>query len=359
MRQSNAINNTSIGLASIFIISLIGLFIVRQYFIYEVEHPKSHLMKQSVELTKHWFEIVGKQKAERGIERDAVSNVQYNALLGNDYTYITTTLGSLEAKELSTNPEFAALITRMLLDLDSVSNVGLIISGSFPALSISTLAALQTIGANTAVMSSLGASSFGANQPEATWIDIEEWLRNDGDLRFRSDIVTMGAENDNGEGLTEQGISIINNAAERNNTELYIPASLEESIHYKTEYFIERNIDCLINIGGNQAGLGSCIHAVEIPNGVHPGKKICNDKSRGIISRIAEMGIPFIHLLNIKDLAVKNGIPLEPGINYGNSEAIYKITTTKRLPIIFLIVLIFVSLHLIRSKYNIFRKFYA
>ena len=46
------------------------------------------------------------------------------------------------------------------------------------------------------------------------------------------------------------------------------------------------------------------------------------------------MGIPFIHLLNIRDLALKNGIPLDPGIEYGDSKMIYKITSVSKPPVI-------------------------
>lgn len=358
MQLRNRKNIKSFFLVGIFVISIIVLFIVQKFYITQEDYSGSTLMKQSVELTKHWFEIVGEEKLVRGIESDASSIVKYKALLGNDYTYMTTTLGSLDAKELSTNPEFAALITKMLLEqgIDSTSNVGLVLSGSFPALAISTLAALQTLHADVVMLSSLGASSYGANQPEATWIDIENWLREKGGLLCISNIVSIGGEDDNGGGLTEIGIEEIITAAQRNNIDLYIPSSLEESINYKTEYLNARNVSCLINIGGNQASLGSCVHAVEIPNGVHDGYKICDDDNRGIVSRLAERGIPFIHLLNIKDLAVKNGIPLEPGIEYGNSEIIYKTRSISKVPVFIFLIIILMPLIYYKKKYNSYRK---
>jgi len=62
----------------------------------------------------------------------------------------------------------------------------------------------------------------------------------------------------------------------------------------------------LINIGGNQASMGSCIHSASIPIGLNTRVKSCSDPGRGIISRISEKEIPVIHLLNIKNILLEN-----------------------------------------------------
>ena len=218
--------------------SLVALFLTRSYFINSVKNPHSALMKQSVHLTEKWFDIVSQEKQKRGIVSDSRSQVKYSSLIGDDFSIITTTLGSLEAKEISTNPQFAAVITKMLVEqnITPSSKVGVVISGSFPALAIVTLASLQTIGADVVLISSLGASCYGANQPDATWIDIENWLIEKGEMKYKSSIVSIGAENDVGDGLMEEGVEAIKIAAQRNNIQLYYPSSIEESINYKTEY---------------------------------------------------------------------------------------------------------------------------
>lgn len=344
--------NKTIFLSIIGAVSLLFLGFTRYGLISQTELPEARLMKRSVELTEKWFEIVCTEKQKRNITSDANSNVKYSELIGNDFTYITTTLGSLDAKELATNPEFAAVITKYLVEagIEKNSKVGMTISGSFPSLAIASLASLQTIGADVILFSSLGASSYGANQPGATWIDIENWLIQKGGLKYKTQILTPGAEDDNGNGLQEEGQLILKETASRNNVNLFFPRTLEESIEIKTKVFKENHISLLINIGGNQAAMGACVHAASIPNGLNNGIKICDDKDRGIISRLAEDGIPYLHLLNIKDLAIENNIPLEPGITYGSSETIYSELTVSKFPALLMLAIIFSLLIFYKGK---------
>ena len=278
------------SLYMLFGLSIIAVFVVKVFLVNSELHPKSDVMKKSVELSKEWFEIIIKEKAERNIKSDAKSIVQYKELLGNDFSEITTTLGSLESKELTTNPEFAAVITKLLIDINinADSKVSMIMSASFPELAISTLASLQTLGADVIVFSSLGASTYGANQPLATWIDIENWLLRSGGLRYKSKFVSIGGENDRGDGLQEESVNLLVKAAERNNVKIYSTNTIEESINFKTEYLLQNEINLLINMGGNQAALGACSHASTIPNGYVEHFTTCDDDNRGIIYRINE-----------------------------------------------------------------------
>ncbi len=292
-----------------FIISLLFLMLINQgkETAKRDEYPE---MEKASQLAASWFDLIAELKKSRQIRPDNHSIVRYRALIGDDFSLITTTLGSLEAKEIAANPVFAGLIVRLLkkAEIDSASTVALSLTGSFPSLAIGALAALQTLGVNTFVLSSLGASCYGANQPLATWIDMETWLRKHGNLRFKTNLLTLGAENDNGGGLAEEGRQLLIQAAERNNMPLFIPKNLQTAIEYKTRFLSEKKIQLLINIGGNQAILGSCAHAPVIPTGLHRNWTPCADKKRGVLARLAQNKIPFIHLLNIKELALRYGI---------------------------------------------------
>ena len=63
-----------------------------------------------------------------------------------------------------------------LKDLKSGDEVGVFLSGSFPALNISVLCAIQEYGLKPCVMASIGASTYGANYPEFTILDMIEYL---------------------------------------------------------------------------------------------------------------------------------------------------------------------------------------
>ena len=315
--------NTKLLLA--FGIFLAGFLLTQNNLIRKDSFKFNRSMNQAVELSQNWFNVIRKEKMEKGIISDVNSNVFNRSLIGDDFTLITTTLGSLGAKEVSTNPDFAALMVRLLKEtgLQTGDKAGIILSGSFPALGISTLAAIQTLELEAVVMSSLGSSTYGANQKEATWIDMESWLADKGSLKFTSVVVSMGAENDIGEGLTDEGIEIMKNAVSRNNSKLYQPENLIESIQRKVEIFSSEDIAVLINIGGNQSALGGCTHGVSLPNGLHRELKLCNDPDRGVMQEMNAKGIPVINLLNIKDLASLYGIDLSPGLSYAKSTNLF------------------------------------
>ena len=285
----------------------------------------SSRMHQAAELCERWFDVVAEVKREKGIAGDSHTATRFASMIGDEYTFTTTTLGSLESKETSANPDFAALFVRWYIEagLDSSSTIGLTMSGSFPSLGIAALAAAQTLGADVVVFSSLGASTYGANQPNMTWLDMESELREHGGLRTRSEIVTLGGENDNGGGMFEDGAAMLHAAADRNGVTLYEPSALDKSILRKTATLMDRKIDLLVNIGGNQASLGRCSHASTIPTGLHEHWHGCADEERGIITRLAEFGIPFVHVLNIKDIAGRYGMPISPGPTIAESTALY------------------------------------
>jgi poly-gamma-glutamate system protein len=273
-------------------------------------------------------------------------------MIGDEWTVITTSLGSLESKETSTNPDFSALTVRLLREasIKKGDRVGVTLSGSFPSLAISVLAALQTLEIDAVVVSSVGASTYGANQPEVTWIDMESNLRKRGGLKYNSKIISMGAQEDAGKDLSEEGYTSIKNAASRNGVDLYVPSSLKESMEKRIELFRKANISLLINIGGNQTSLGECAHSVMIPNGLHFKIDECKDENRGIIERMNEQGIPFINMLDIKDLASRYGIDISPNRKYSESTQLYSRTKTNRIAIGVIVFFCFIPIYILRKR---------
>lgn len=270
--------------------------------------------KKAIQLADEWFELINRMKTRLGLREPGYSGFEYRGLLGKEFTTITTTLGYFEAKQTAANPEFSGLILRWLKELNISKGdvLGINLSGSFPSLAIASLAAAQTLGCKVVMVSSLGASMYGANEEEATWIDMENYLKQKGGLAFKSSLITLGGVNDNGGGILEEGIEALHEAAIRNNRQIFFPVNLEDAIKKREELFLSSGIAVLINIGGNHACLGGCSHSTLFPNGKVTDFNSCSHKERGLLHRMAEKKIPVIHLLNIKDLAVKNGLKLTP-----------------------------------------------
>ncbi len=345
------------GLLFIMLLSVTSYFLVKKYVTVHEKHPAYATMKKASALAADWFKQIAILKKERAIVADNLSQIPFKEMIGNDYTVITSTLGSLEAKELSAQPAFAALMVSLLLkaDMDSTKKAGVLLTGSFPALTVCTFAALQTLHIPAIVFSSLSASCYGANQPLATWLDMETQLQRFGNLQYKTYCVSIGSENDNGSGLTDEGRQLIYTAAERNERDLYIPASLQESIEYKMEVLLRENVQLLINIGGNQAAVGGCSHASTIPFGLNFKVQTCSDKNRGLIFRMAEKGVPFIHLLHIKDLARRYGVSPSAG-DEQNGDSVYFSIKTEPLYMILAVLVISFLLVMYKMKKEIIKR---
>jgi len=235
--------------------------------------------------------------------------------IGEEFSVITTTLGNLEAKQTALNHDFAALIVKWIKELAVPRNKNVIIhaSASFPGLTIMAILACENLNLNPLIISSVGSSSWGANFPPFTYLDIESYLYQQGILKHRSTFVTPGGNNDNGSSLWEGGLDIVKSSAQRNNYELNIPASLGEAIEKKWELINRLNAVLFINIGGNHSALGNGNCALNIPVGkISQPLKCSANGIKGLIYKCCDKGIPVIHLLNIKEIASTNGINLNP-----------------------------------------------
>lgn len=87
-------------------------------------------------------------------------------IIGEEYTPLTTTLGSIEAKISSANPHFAAPIVRLLRQagVDSGNVVAMGFSGSFPALCIAAITRTEALGARGGEQQ-LGRLKLGGESP--------------------------------------------------------------------------------------------------------------------------------------------------------------------------------------------------
>ncbi len=308
-------------------------------------------MREARELAGKWMGIVDSEKQHRGIAAEVKSGIKHSNFLGAEFTPVTTTLGSLEAKEFSTNPEFAALVMRLLHEagITSDSRVGITLSGSFPALGIAALAALQILSVEVTMFSSLGASSYGANQVGALWIDYERWLIESGELRYKSELVTYGGENDNGTAIYPEGIQAIDSTLAEYGIEPYRPGNLHEAVAHKTMLLLENDINLLINIGGNQASLGACQHALEIPPGLIQSLLVCDHPNRGLIHRFSRAGIPVIQLLNIRELAIKYGIKHPANGTNHEPDLLYNDQFVNRVYLVILFVVLLIAVWWIKN----------
>ena len=302
----------------VFAVAIGGWFAVQAWGFRQAPHPRQDAMHRAEARTETAFAAVDSTRRARGLTPANPSPVRWHALLGDDYTPITTTLGALSAKEAATNPAWAAVMVK-LLDEAGVRQgdvVGILASGSFPALTIATLAAAQELGAQTYLAVSLGASTYGANVRLATWLDIEDWAQRAGAVSPTREMVTLGGENDNGGGMDDEGRAWLQEALARHARTAQVPRDLNDAVAMRLAFLEAPRLAAVVNVGGGQAALGRCPHAESLPPGLWPAGPGCGCPERGAATRMHEKGLPVINLLSIRDLAMQYGLDPEPGRDY-------------------------------------------
>lgn len=284
------------------------------------KHPSYDRQVEAAEIMKSSIEAIKRLRLSMGLSIDRQLDPNETGIIGEELTGITTSLGTLEAKRTSANPAFAALLVRYFTEarLAPGDVVAVGASGSFPALIIATLSAAKALNLEPIVIYSIGASMYGATLPELTFADMLACLNREGLIPYRLAAVSPGGEGDSGEGaLFTDGRNTLLRIAMRSGAPVICEESVEKSIRRRLEIYRResrgRPIRCFVNIGGADPNFGSTMASLSFPNGlVMKGPILSASPRRGLVSEFAARGVPVIHLLNIRDLAMKNGIPIDP-----------------------------------------------
>jgi poly-gamma-glutamate system protein len=273
---------------------------------------------EAAQLSNKAAGILKEYRLKKGVFIDVINDPNQTALIGQEYTMITTDRGYIEAKLSSTNPNFAAVVVQLLKDagVEEGGNVAVAMTGSFPGLNISVLAAMQTLKVNPIIITSVGSSNWGANDPFFTWLDMENILHKSNVFEFKSVAASMGGGSDIGRGLSPEGRNLIKSAIERNTVEFINENHLEMSISKRMElynhYKNERPIEAFINVGGGIASLGNSINGKIIPPGLTQYLPERNFPMKGVMIQMGQNSIPIIHLLNINQLLDEYGLQQNP-----------------------------------------------
>jgi poly-gamma-glutamate system protein len=250
---------------------------------------------------------------------DNMNDPNETGLIGHEYSPITSERGSFSAKSTSTNPNFAALIVEFLKELNvkEGDHIAVAMTGSFPALNIAVCSAIQTLKLKPTIICSVASSSWGANDPDFTWLDMAKVLSDSGIIKCNVVAASIGASMDIGRGLSIEGVEMIKAAIKRNNAKIVFCNSIQDDILRRMQIYDScaenKPIKAYINVGGGVASLGSSNNGDYIPQGVNEKipKDVFRDK-KGVIYEMSNRGIPVINLLDVKSLAASYDLPESP-----------------------------------------------
>jgi poly-gamma-glutamate system protein len=284
------------------------------------------------------FAVLREHRGLEGAVIDLENDPAGTGLIGPEFSSITNAQGSLEAKLTSLNPNWAAVFVGWLRSagLGAGDPVAVAVSGSFPGLNISLLAAMETLELRPVIITSVGSSMWGANSPDFTWLDMERVLADAGVFVTRTSLATYGGGSDTGRGLSPDGQRQIVEAVRRNDVPLLDVRNIEESIARRMAYYDEQSPDgfrCYVNIGGGVASLGSSQNRPLLPSGLRRDLGSHNWPRKGTMVLFGERGVPVIHLLRVVSLAQEHGLPVSPDFLPRPGEGEIFVRTMYRFPL--------------------------
>lgn len=280
----------------------------------------ARLGEQAVETMKRGEARLMAERAREGVPAEGEAADDASGLLGGEVTPLMTTLGSLEAKRLSTNPEWARALTLRLAGagLGAGDLVAASFSGSFPGLNLALAAACRALDARLVAVSSVTASTWGANQPGFTWPEMEARLVGAGIIPRASIGVTAGGAGDMALDLEAGDRALAwrvrDQAAARLGVPALQPRHFDEAVRLRLAAYRRaangRRIALYVNVGGAEASMGRSDAVLRLRSGFLPAVPFGRRGEQGVMARLAAEGVPMLMLLNVRELALGWGVPL-------------------------------------------------
>jgi poly-gamma-glutamate system protein len=189
-------------------------------------------------------------------------------------------------------------------------------SASFPALMIATLAAAQVMEVYPVVILSLGASSYGGTNVDFNLLSIYQLLLRESVFTIQPAAISLGGDKDIGQDFKSEIKDRLLKQIQLGGIPFIYESDLQKNVATRMKIYQGNSsagrIAAFINIGGNYADLGTSELVLELKPGLNKNVSLPAKPERGVLFEMAAQDIPCIHLLFIKGLAMKYGLPWDP-----------------------------------------------
>jgi poly-gamma-glutamate system protein len=249
---------------------------------------------------------------------DTRSDPNATGLIGLENSPITTSVGQLEAKRTTTNPNASGLVVLLLhkAGVRRGDTIAVGASGSFPALILATLCAASAMDLRALIIPSLGASQWGANDPDFHWLVMQQCLRDFDLFPIHAVAVSLGGDNDDGTNMAPEGRSVLDEAMRASGVPIIRESELQQNVTLRLQRLEEAAgeapIRAFVNIGGSLPNIGSDSLILKVRPGLAKVRILPPPEKRGLVFAAAARGIPVLHLLFIRGLAAEYGLPWDP-----------------------------------------------
>jgi len=277
---------------------------------------------EAAQLMKQAMKILKESRMEKSVFIDIENDPNETGLVGSPFSLITTDEGDLDAKLTTLDPNFSAAVVDLMyqIDLTAGDTVAVLMTGSMPGANMAVITACEALGIHPVIITSIGASQWGANQVDFTWLDMESILYENDLIPARSIAASIGGRNDMGRLLSPAGRKLITENIAAHQLPLIRRDRLAENIQDRMELFKSVHpigqYNAVINVGGGVASLGTSFNLKLLPPGVVTRTDISNigrpGGIEGVMAKFVKANVPALHILNIRPLIRQFNMPFAP-----------------------------------------------
>ena len=307
----------SLLLFGLFVLSLVFFLMAKIIPSYETKSLREEMIAASWIMSEA-MEILRDCREAKNLGIDSSSDVNRTGIIGVRSSSFTTTLGSLEAKRTSANPNFAGLLVSLLrkAGVDCKDTIAVGASGSFPGLILAVLSAAKAMDLEPLFLASIGASQWGANHPDFHWLHMQACLQLNGLFSFRPLAISMGGDQDLGRDMQEEGRALLARDMAEAGFPIISEGDLKKNVEYKMQLYFQKasnnEIKAFVNIGGSWSNLGIDSEILHVKPGLGKIARFPPEENRGVLYAMAALDIPVIHLLYVKGLVHRYGLSWDP-----------------------------------------------
>jgi len=282
---------------------------------YEDKIEAANFMQKAMSILKN-------HRMEESVFIDIENDPNETGLVGSPFSLITTDEGDLDSKLTTLDPNFSAVMVELMyqLGLKDGDTIAVLMTGSMPGANIAVLTACRALGVIPITITSVGASQWGANLVDFTWLDMESILFENDLISSRSIAASIGGRNDMGRLLSPSGRDLIMENINKHDLPLIRKERLADNIQHRMDLYGSiqsiNKYDAIVNVGGGVASLGTSFNLRLLPPGV-VRRNIIQDIVRpggieGVFSKFLKFDVPGLHILNIRPLTQEFKMPFAP-----------------------------------------------
>jgi poly-gamma-glutamate system protein len=337
-----------------FALLCIVLFIIE---VGSIRKVKSRLYEEKIGAAKtceEAFETIKTERKKLNIPIDEINDPNQTGLIGYQYSSITSGRSDLQSKLTSTNPNFAALFVELLYQAGVRKGKTIAIgwNGSYPALNIALLSAVKALDLKPIIITSLTSSTWGANDPRFTWLDMEKVLKaHSGTASGGSIAASLGGEDDNGQGLSPEGRAQLDSAIRRNGVSKIEAINLNDQIEKRINIYLQgsgnQKLAVFVNIGHSVADVGDMRATTYTGILSQRNNKVIEPS---VIAQILAKRVPVTNILDVNRLAERYSLPIAPSPipNLGKGKLFVEPRYSVYLAIVMVILIIVILFFVIR-----------